>query len=113
MRTTADNHRLLGKIDAGGVGIRLLAAFYVFLAVPQGDDPFIYAKQAVGIMRGSDEGQVYFCPPGRSYCLIPFFLAFGESETTCRANAVAFDVACVLVAAAWPIRFCAAAPRRG
>ncbi len=81
--------------------------------MPQEDDPFVYAKQAGRIMRGEDKGHGYFCPPGRSYCLIPFFLAFGESETTCRANAVAFDVACVLVAAALAHQVLAAAPRRG
>ena len=37
------------KLTLVALAIRLLAAFYVFLAVPQGDDPFIYAKQAVGI----------------------------------------------------------------
>ena len=87
------------KLTLVALAIRLLAAFYVFLAVPQEDDPFIYAKQAGRIMTGTDKGHPYFCPPGRSYCLIPFFLAFGTSETTCRANAVAFDVACVLAAA--------------
>jgi 4-amino-4-deoxy-L-arabinose transferase-like glycosyltransferase len=87
------------KLTLVALALRLLAAFYLFVVVPQEDDPFQYAKQAARIMRGEDGGHQYFCPPGRSYCLIPFFWAFGESETTCRANAVAFDVAGVLLAA--------------
>jgi hypothetical protein len=87
------------KLTLVALAMRMLAAFYLFLAVPQTDDPVVYARQAGRIMRGEAKGSAYFCPPGRSYCLIPFFLAFGESETTCRANAVTFDMACVLMAA--------------
>jgi len=87
------------KLTLVALAIRLLAAFYVFLAASQDADASYYVKQAVRIMTGSDKS-TYFLPPGRSYCLIPFFLAFGESETTCRANAVVFDLAGVLVAAA-------------
>ncbi len=98
------------------LAIRMLAAFYLFLVVPQGGDAASYAEQAVNIMTGSDAGKPYFFPPGRSYCLIPFFLVFGESETACRANAVVFDVACVLAAAALAhqvLRRCSAARATG
>ncbi len=88
------------KLALVALAMRMLAAFYLFLVVPQGADAAAYAKQAVQIMTGEDKGHPYFFPPGRSYCLIPFFLVFGESDTTCRANAVVFDVACVLAAAA-------------
>ena len=34
------------KLTLVALAVRILAAFYLFLAVPQEDDPFIYAKQA-------------------------------------------------------------------
>jgi hypothetical protein len=80
--------------------VRIVAAFFVFGAEPERSDPLAYADQARGMVAAADHATAYFWPPGRSFALVPFFLAFGTSASVVRANSIFFDVGCVLAAAA-------------
>ena len=82
------------------LAVRIVVAFFLFGGMPETSDPAAYAYQARQMVAAASEGQVYFWPPGRSFALAPFFLAFGTSGSVVRANSVFFDVACVLVVAA-------------
>ena len=101
------------KLTLVALALCMLTAFYVFVSLPQSHDASYYVNQAVKIMTGSEKTKSYFLPPGRSYCLIPFFLAFGHSETTCKANEVVFDLAAFWRLRCWRTRCCAAARRPG
>ncbi len=80
--------------------VRIVVAFFLFGTMPQTSDSLSYADQARQMIAAANNANVYFWPPGRSFALVPFFLAFGTSESVVRANSVFFDVACVLAVAA-------------
>jgi hypothetical protein len=80
-----------------------LAVAIVLIGVSKGPaqrtgDAFAYADQAHDMVAG-EWTYPNFWPAGRSFALVPFFWAFGTSEATVRANSIAFDIACVLMAA--------------
>jgi hypothetical protein len=79
--------------------LRLLISFVVFGHLSQYSDAGNYAREAQDLLQGRYQGQAFFWPVGRAICLMPFLLLFGTSETVCKANSVAIDVACVVMAA--------------
>jgi len=81
------------------LAVRIVVAFVVFGTIGQKSDALAYANQAREMVSGSTRVHSYPWPPGRSFALVPFFLVFGTSEPIVRANAVVFDVGCVLMAA--------------
>jgi len=86
-------------LTLSALAIRLIVAFILFGSFGQNSDAFYYADQARRLLKGEAWDQPFFWPVGRSLALLPFFWLFGTSEAVVKANSVAIDVGCVLLAA--------------
>ncbi|MFZ1937373.1 MAG: hypothetical protein WCB27_19580 [Thermoguttaceae bacterium] len=80
------------------VAVRIVVAFGLFGDLSQISDALCYADQARHMVAGT-WNYPNFWPAGRSIALVPFFWAFGTSEAVVKANAITFDIGCVLMAA--------------
>ena len=77
-------------VTVTALALRLFIALFLFRDCPQKSDSLEYADQARAMAAGKWV-KPNFWPAGRSLVLVPFFLAFGTSETTVEANSIAFE----------------------
>jgi hypothetical protein len=78
--------------------VRVVVTFWLLGDCRQSSDSVFYVGQARDIVTGHWT-HPNFWPVGRSLGLVPFFWAFGTSETVIKWNAIAIDIGCVLLAA--------------
>jgi len=79
--------------------LRVFVSLVLLDSTKQTSDALHYVSQSQRMLEEFPGDRPYFWPPGRSYFLLPSYLAFGVSETVTNLNAIFIDVVNVILVA--------------